>query len=128
MIAHPQMLQPIPTDAVRSLRKRENRARIAAVATRVLGLVQLSEFWREDAADAREARLDIERPLFGDGPCRVGSHVGRMLDTERMDAAGGVWATLATCSACHSTIDRREFAGVCVMDLLCGEYGSEVTT
>lgn len=46
---------------------------------------------------------------FGGSGCVVGAHIGRMLDVERFDAAGGPWATQATCSNCRATVERTEF-------------------
>lgn len=53
--------------------------------------------------------LRPRRALFGATGCAVGRHIGAMLDTARMDAAGGMGAKLATCSQCHATVSRSEF-------------------
>lgn len=40
--------------------------------------------------------------------CTQGNHVGRLIETEAFEAAGGMWATLGNCSHCGSTIDRSQ--------------------
>lgn len=54
-------------------------------------------FHRGNRMHAREPR-----------PCFLDSHIGPLVDRERFQAAGGVWAEMGICRACGSAISPSQ--------------------